>query len=67
MTYFRASRCPLTIFDNLRAGVTHPDRCEAELNVFYRELATHYGTLRDTYGGQDAALQAPLVLSEPVG
>lgn len=34
----------LTICDNLRAGVTHPDRYEAELNVSYRELATHYGT-----------------------
>ncbi len=34
----------LTICDNLRAGVTHPDRYEAELNASYRELATHYGT-----------------------
>ena len=34
----------LTVCDNLRAGVTHPDRYEAELNASYRELATHYGT-----------------------
>jgi transposase len=34
----------LTICDNLRAGVTRPDRYEAELNASYRELATHYGT-----------------------
>jgi len=34
----------LIICDNLRAGVTHPDRYEAELNASYRELATHYST-----------------------
>ncbi len=34
----------LVICDNLRSGVTHPDRYEAELNASYRELATHYGT-----------------------
>jgi transposase len=34
----------LTVCDNLRAGVTHPDRYEAELNESYRELATHYST-----------------------
>ena len=34
----------LTICDNLLAGVTHPDRYEAQLNESYRELATHYGT-----------------------
>lgn len=34
----------LTVCDNLLAGVTHPDRYEAELNASYRELATHYGT-----------------------
>lgn len=34
----------LTIPDNLRAGVTRPDRYEAELNPSYRELAEHYGT-----------------------
>jgi transposase len=34
----------LTICDNLRAGVTRPDRYEAQINPSYRELATHYGT-----------------------
>lgn len=34
----------LTIPDNLRAGVTKPDRYEAELNPSYRDLAEHYGT-----------------------
>jgi transposase len=34
----------LTICDNLRSGVTRPDRYEAELNPSYRELATNYGT-----------------------
>lgn len=34
----------LTVCDNLLAGVTHPDRYEAELNQSYHELATHYGT-----------------------
>ncbi len=34
----------LTVCDNLRSGVKHPDRYEAELNESYRELATHYGT-----------------------
>jgi transposase len=34
----------ITIPDNLRSGVKHPDRYEAELNPSYRELATHYGT-----------------------
>jgi transposase len=34
----------LTICDNLRSGVTHPDRYEAEVNAAYRDLAAHYGT-----------------------
>jgi transposase len=34
----------LTIPDNLRSGVTHPDRYESELNASYHELAAHYGT-----------------------
>ena len=34
----------LTICDNLRAGVSRPDRYEAQINPSYRELATHYGT-----------------------
>jgi transposase len=34
----------LTICDNLRAGVTRPDRYEAQINPSYRELASHYGT-----------------------
>jgi transposase len=34
----------LTIPDNLRSGVSTPDRYEAEINPSYRELATHYGT-----------------------
>jgi transposase len=34
----------LTVCDNLRSGVKHPDRYEAELNESYRELATHYST-----------------------
>lgn len=34
----------LTIPDNLRAGVSRPDRYEAQLNPSYRELAEHYGT-----------------------
>ena len=34
----------LTICDNLLAGVTRPDRYEAELNASYRELASHYCT-----------------------
>jgi transposase len=34
----------LTICDNLRSGVTHPDRYEAEVNAAYRDLASHYGT-----------------------
>ena len=34
----------LTICDNLRAGVKHPDRYEAELNASYRDLASHYNT-----------------------
>jgi transposase len=34
----------ITICDNLLAGVTHPDRYEAELNESYRELARHYNT-----------------------
>lgn len=32
------------INDNLKAGVTKPDRYEPELNPTYAELATHYGT-----------------------
>lgn len=34
----------LTVPDNLLAGVSRPDRYEAELNPSYRELAEHYGT-----------------------
>src|SRR5690606_17125788 len=34
----------LTIPDNLLAGVTKPDRYEAEINASYRDLAEHYGT-----------------------
>jgi transposase len=34
----------LTIPDNLRSGVSRPDRYEAEINPSYRELAQHYGT-----------------------
>jgi transposase len=34
----------LTIPDNLRSGVSRPDRYEAEINPSYRELARHYGT-----------------------
>lgn len=34
----------LTIPDNLRAGVSKPERYEAELNPSYRDLAEHYGT-----------------------
>jgi transposase len=41
--FFRGASS-LTICDNLRAGVTHPDRYEAEVNHSYRELAAHYNT-----------------------
>jgi len=34
----------LTVCDNLRSGVTHPDRYEAEVNATYRDFASHYGT-----------------------
>jgi transposase len=34
----------LTICDNLRSGVTRPDRYEAQVNATYRDFATHYGT-----------------------
>ena len=34
----------LTVPDNLRSGVSRPDRYEAEINPSYRELAQHYGT-----------------------
>ncbi|MGH7461529.1 MAG: IS21 family transposase, partial [Longimicrobiales bacterium] len=34
----------LTIPDNLRSGVSRPDRYEADINPSYRELAQHYGT-----------------------
>ena len=44
MYEFFAGVTALTIPDNLRAGVTRPDRYEAELNPSYRELAEHYGT-----------------------
>jgi transposase len=44
MYEFMSGVSALTICDNLRAGVTHPDRYEAELNESYRELAMHYGT-----------------------
>lgn len=44
MFEFLSGVSSLIICDNLRAGVTHPDRYEAQLNESYRELATHYGT-----------------------
>ncbi|MGH8217590.1 MAG: hypothetical protein ACREUT_03320 [Steroidobacteraceae bacterium] len=44
MFEFFSGASALTICDNLLAGVTHPDRYEAEVNRSYRELATHYGT-----------------------
>jgi transposase len=44
MYEFMSGVSALTICDGLRAGVTHPDRYEAQLNESYRELATHYGT-----------------------
>jgi transposase len=44
MYEFFAGVSALTISDNLPAGVTRPDRYEAELNPAYRELAEHYGT-----------------------
>ena len=34
----------LTICDNLRSRVTHPDRCGAEVNAAYRDFASHFGT-----------------------
>lgn len=34
----------ITTPDNLLAGVTKPDRYEAEINASYRDLAEHYGT-----------------------
>src|ERR1039457_2640970 len=34
----------ITVPDNLRSGITKPDRYEAEINPSYRELAEHYGT-----------------------
>jgi transposase len=34
----------ITVPDNLRSGITTPDRYEAEVNPSYRELAEHYGT-----------------------
>ena len=34
----------LTIPDNLRSGVSRPDRYEAEINPSYRELVQHYDT-----------------------
>lgn len=44
MYEFFGGTSSLTICDNLRAGVTHPDRYEAEVNYSYRELAAHYNT-----------------------
>ena len=44
MYEFFSGASALTICDNLLAGVTHPDRYEAEVNRSYRELASHYGT-----------------------
>jgi transposase len=44
MFEFYAGASSLTICDNLLAGVTHPDRYEAQLNESYRELASHYST-----------------------
>ena len=44
MYQFFGGASSLTICDNLRAGVTHPDRYEAEVNYSYRELARHYNT-----------------------
>ncbi len=34
----------ITVPDNLRSGISKPDRYEAEINPSYRELAEHYGT-----------------------
>lgn len=34
----------ITVPDNLRSGITTPDRYEAEVNPSYRELSEHYGT-----------------------
>jgi transposase len=42
-TYFEGVSA-LTICDNLRSGVTHPDRYEAEVNATYRDFASHFGT-----------------------
>jgi len=39
---FLGGATSLIICDNLRAGVTHPDRYETELNASYRELATEH-------------------------
>ncbi len=44
MYEFFCGASALTICDNLRAGVTRPDRYEAEVNRSYRELASHYST-----------------------
>ncbi len=44
MYEFFCGASALTICDNLLAGVTHPDRYEAQVNRSYRELATHYNT-----------------------
>jgi transposase len=35
---------PLTVIDNLKAGVTHPCRYEPELNKTYHDFAIHCGT-----------------------
>jgi hypothetical protein len=39
-TYFEGVSA-LTICDNLRSGVTHPDRYEAEVIATYRDFASH--------------------------
>ena len=44
----------LTTPDSLLAGVNRPDRYEAELNPSYRELAEHYGHVRDPGAGAQA-------------
>jgi hypothetical protein len=43
-TYFGGVSA-LTICDNLRSGVTHPDRYEAEVNATYRDFASHFGSV----------------------
>lgn len=44
MYEFFGGASAITVCDNLRAGVTHPDRYEAQINFSYSELAAHYHT-----------------------